>query len=117
MDSPLRRDGFILVLEWRKGQTDSPLLSDAFHSLASLVRDHLKIETGSWGLYPAKDVYADKVCFTDKQLFAEQENVNQVGSAYGAVLVGLWCAVQDDKTQFGKSRGMSKSKAKAGRDW
>ena len=38
-DSPLRTDGFPLVLEWRKGQSDSELLSSAFHDLASRVRE------------------------------------------------------------------------------
>ena len=37
-ETPLRTDGFPLILEWRKDASDSPLLSVAFHRLAEKVR-------------------------------------------------------------------------------
>ena len=89
-ESPLRRDGFVLILEWRKGEPDSPLLATSFHKLAQLVRQQLGVE--GWGLWPAENRYKDKVDFTDPYLFADADNADQVASAYGALLAGLYCA-------------------------
>ena len=87
----LRTDGFMLVLEWRKGEADSALLSSAFHALAALVRKQQNV-TG-WGLHPAFFRYQDKVDFTDRSLFADDAHVADVASAYGALAAGLQCAV------------------------
>ena len=96
--SPLRRDGFVLVLEWRKGVGDSPLLSSAFHVWADLVRKQLGADD-SWGLWPSARVYQDKVDFTDQALFpnADAENADHVASSYGALLAGLWCALKSER--------------------
>jgi len=90
-DCALRTDGFALVLEWREGQPDSPLLSTAFHCLAALVRDQHGVS--GWGLWPAFGRYGDKVAFTDPALFADSSRVLAVASAYGALAAGLRNAV------------------------
>lgn len=90
-DSPFRADGFPLILEWRKGVPDSPLLSAAFHDLAVLVRQQQGVE--GWGLCPAYSRYGDNVDFTDSNLFANHTDALYVASAYGAIAAGLVCAV------------------------
>ena len=89
----LRTDGFMLVLEWRKGESDSALLSSAFHTLAAMVRKQQNV-TG-WGLHPSLLRYQDKVDFTDRYLFADDGRVADVASAYGALAAGLQCAVSN----------------------
>ena len=89
-DSPIRADGFPIVLEWRKDTSDSPLLSSAFHALASLVRQQQGVE--GWGLCPAYSRYGDNVDFTDPILFADHKDALYVASAYGALAAGLVCA-------------------------
>ena len=85
--SPVRSDGFVLILEWRKDKPDSEFLSPAFHELANLVRRQQGVE--GWGLYPASARYGDKIIdFTDNELFSE------VASAYGALMAGLYCVRQ-----------------------
>ena len=88
-DSPLRADGFPLVLEWRRGQGDSELLSGAFHELADRVRGQFGEGGKEWGLHPAFDRYGDAVAFTDPDLFSDSENSLQIASAWGALAVGL----------------------------
>ena len=90
-DSPIRSDGFPLILEWRKDSPDSPLLSSAFLQLAGLVRRQQGVE--NWGLWPAHARYGDQVDFTDPLLFADSEDALFVASAYGALAAGLFCAV------------------------
>jgi len=90
-DSPIRSDGFPLILEWRKGMSDSPLLSEAFHSLADLVREQHGVR--DWGLCPSFLRYGDKIAFTDSALFADNKDAVYVASAYGALTAGLSCAV------------------------
>ncbi len=92
-DSPLRTDGFPLVLEWRRGQKDSPLLSGAFHDLAERVRRQVGGEGREWGLHPAFNRYADRTSFVDPALFSDAENSLQVASAWGALAAGLRCCV------------------------
>jgi len=93
-DSPIRSDGFALVLEWRKGRSDSPLLASSFHRLANDVRRQLSI-TG-WGLYPSFDRYGDRISFTDPELFSDAEHIDNVTSAWGALAAGLHCANADE---------------------
>lgn len=88
--TPIRRDGFPLILEWRRGTQDSPLLSSAFRALADLTRRQLEVE--GWGLHPSYSRYCDKIDFSDPSLFADSDNVNNVASAYGSILAGLHCA-------------------------
>lgn len=88
--TPIRRDGFPLILEWRKNTQDSPLLSGAFRLLADMVRLQLGVE--GWGLHPSYSRYCDKIDFSDQSLFADSENVSNVASAYGSILAGLHCA-------------------------
>lgn len=92
-DSPLRTDGFPLVLEWRRGQDDSPLLSCAFHDLAERVRRQIGEAGRGWGLHPAFNRYADRTSFVDPALFSDAENSLQVASAWGALAAGLRCCV------------------------
>lgn len=92
-DSPLRTDGFPLVLEWRRGQDDSPLLSGAFHDLAERVRRQIGEAGRGWGLHPAFNRYADRTSFVDPALFSDAENSLQVASAWGALAAGLRCCV------------------------
>ena len=87
--SPLRADGFPLVLEWRRGQGDSELLSGAFHELADRVRGQFGEGGREWGLHPAFDRYGDAIAFTDPDLFSDSENSPQIASAWGALAVGL----------------------------
>ena len=90
--TPLRTDGFPLVLEWRKDVADSPLLADSFHRLADLVRRQLGVR--GWGLCPSHARYGDKIAFTDAALFGDAAGgTSPIASAYGAVLAGLSCAV------------------------
>lgn len=87
-DTPLRTDGFPLILEWRKDVVDSPLLSETFHRLADQARRHL--DADGWGLCPAYGRYGDKIAFTDAALFGGGDgDSSSVASAYGAVLAGL----------------------------
>ena len=88
-DSPLRADGFPLVLEWRRGQGDSELLSGAFHELADRVRGQFGEGAQEWGLHPAFDRYGDAVAFTDPDLFSDSGDSLQIASAWGALAVGL----------------------------
>lgn len=87
--SPLRSDGFPLILEWRSGGEDSPLLSSALRALASCVRGQLGVD--GWSLHPAFDRYGDQVDFSDSELFSDSEHVDSVASAWGALASGLWC--------------------------
>lgn len=91
--SPLRQDGFPLVLEWRKKTKDSPLLSPAFHDLAQKVRE--QIGASDWGLHPAFGRYGDKVSFADAGLFSDAEHVSSIASAWGALAAGLSCAAEN----------------------
>lgn len=92
-DTPLRTDGFPLVLEWRRGQDDSPLLSDAFHDLAERVRLQTGDEGRGWGLHPAFNRYADRISFTDPALFSDADDSLQIASAWGALAAGLRCCI------------------------
>lgn len=92
-DSPLRTDGFPLVLEWRRGQPDSDLLSSAFHDLAARVREQFGEDGKGWGLHPAFDRYGDTIAFTDPELFSDAENSLQIASAWGALAAGLHCCI------------------------
>lgn len=92
-NTPLRSDGFALVLEWRKGRMDSPLLSSSFHRLASEVRCQLSIS--GWSIHPAFDRYGDRVSFTDAELFSDADHSSNVASAWGALASGLYCAEND----------------------
>ena len=94
-DAGIRTDGFALVLEWRKGASDSALLSRAFHALADLVRRQQKVE--GWGLHPAYARYGDNVDFTDADLFADDAGRASVASAFGALAAGLYCAVRNKR--------------------
>lgn len=96
--SPLRSDGFPLVLEWRRDETDSELLSKSFHSLASLVRSHLGVS--GWGIHPAYGRYGDNVAFLDVSLFGDAGDADVVASAYGALLAGLECATTGRRLPF-----------------
>ena len=90
--TPLRIDGFPLILEWRKDVSDSPLLSAAFHRLARKVRKQLGVE--GWGLCPAYARFGDKVAFTDGALFGDEDgDSSSIASSYGALLAGLLSAV------------------------
>ena len=93
-DSPLRTDGFPLVLEWRRGQPDSELLSSAFRDLAKQVRGQFGEDGKGWGLHPAFDRYGDTIAFTDSNLFSDAENSLQIASAWGALAAGLHCCIQ-----------------------
>lgn len=92
-DSPLRQDGFPLVLEWRADTGDSPLLSPAFRDLAQKVRAQLGAP--DWGLHPAFGRYGDKVSFADPGLFSDVEHASSIASAWGALAAGLSCAVRN----------------------
>lgn len=91
--TPLRNDGFALVLEWRKGRVDSQLLSTSFHCLATEVRRQLSIQ--GWSIHPAFDRYGDRVSFTDTELFSDADHGSNVASAWGALAAGLYCAEND----------------------
>ena len=93
-DSPLRTDGFPLVLEWRRGQPDSELLSSAFRDLAKQVRGQFGEDGKGWGLHPAFDRYGDTIAFTDPNLFSDAENSLQIASAWGALAAGLHCCIE-----------------------
>ena len=97
--TPLRTDGFPLILEWRKDVSDSPLLSAAFHRLADRARKQLGV--AGWGLCPAYGRYGDKIAFTDIALFGDEDgDSSSVASAYGAVLAGLSSAVSGRHPPF-----------------
>jgi len=87
--TPLRSDGFPMVLEWRKDGADSALLSSALRALAVQVRRQLGVS--GWSLHPAFDRYGDLVDFTDADLFSDAEHVDNVASAWGALAAGLLC--------------------------
>ena len=91
--SPLRKDGFPLVLEWRRGQEDSELLSSAFRELAGYVRRQFGEKGIGWGLHPAFDRYGDAIAFTDPALFSDAENSLQIASAWGSLALGLHCRI------------------------
>lgn len=95
-DSPLRTDGFPLVLEWRKGEGDSHLLSGAFHDLAERVRRQVGERGGGWGLHPAFGRYGDRTAFVDAVFFSDAENSLQLASAWGALAAGLLCRIDGE---------------------
>lgn len=98
-ETPLRTDGFPLILEWRKDVPDSSLLSPAFHRLAALVRRQIGVE--SYGLHPAYARYRDNVSFTDPALFGDADDeTSSIASAYGALLSGLSAAVAGKRYAF-----------------
>ena len=96
--SPLRTDGFVLVLEWREGKGDSALLSEPVRALAEAVRSRLGVS--GWGLWPSGERYGDKVSFADASVFADSDNAERVASAWGALAAGLLCATSNRHPPF-----------------
>lgn len=93
--SPLRGDGFMLILEWRRDTEHSQLLPESLQKLADQVlyssfRDssvpYTDIE--KWGLHPSFKRFSDNYNFSDEALFG-----GNVGSAWGALATGLKSAL------------------------
>ena len=113
--SPLRTDGFMIPFEWRRNTEHSKLIPSsmrrqadevlAFYAIHGMLgvheqnrgrRDGVGLnfapargasdasETGTWGLHPSFCRFGDKIDFSDESLFG-----GEVGSAWGALVVGL----------------------------
>ncbi len=89
--SPLRRDGFLLICEWRKSAGHSPRLPESLHLLADRICRQLNVD--GWSIHPSYPRYGDKIDFSDETLFASRENDNLIASAWSALATGLYFAV------------------------
>lgn len=93
--SPIRNDGFMLPLEWRKNTEHSHLLPKSLIKLAENVllffyqiSSSLSTDAIKWGLHPSFQRFSDNYNFSDETLFGKN-----VGSAWGALAAGLQSAL------------------------